>query len=208
MPSAFCAIRFPLGFDRRTAGADRALTDYGWPVPVFPATPARGRRRGRRLVDRSDDECVHRRPVREPPGGHGALGDENPLALAAAEDVEGDQSLAGPGDLNLQERAARQTVDPLGGPDVPDDHCLQHHRSFSTGTPRARALSRASGVSTARGPSTSRCPAFAAAITARSVTAPFSTRRITGVTPAGPAGARVTGWPAGPPGLVPAPGPP
>src|SRR5262245_29756389 len=155
MPSAFCAMELPLlGGVPNSAGGVRR----GW------------------LVDGADDERVDRRPLGQPAGRDRALGDEHPLALPAAEHVEGDQPVARTGHLDLEERTARQSVDPLGGPDVANDNCLQHHRSFSTGTPSARALSLASGVSTARGPSTSRAPARAAAITARSVTAPLSTR--------------------------------
>src|SRR4051812_44777015 len=101
--------------------------------------------------------------------GHRAGGDEHPLAEAAAEDVEGDQTGAATLDLYFEEGTAGEPLDSLGRPHVAD-HCrLEHQRSFSISTPRTRALSRASGVSTALGPRTRRAASAAAFATARSV---------------------------------------
>src|SRR5215469_1650006 len=168
MPSAFCAIV------------------VSSPADLVPSSLLRdglgllGRRRlrprWRWLVNRADDQRIDGRPIRQPARRDRTLDDEHSLALANAEDVKGDQALARAGHLDLQERATGQSVDPLGGPDVPYDNSLQHHRSLSIGTPSDSARSRASGVSTARRPRTSRSPALAAACTARSVTAPVSIR--------------------------------
>src|SRR6185436_20651208 len=111
----------------------------------------------------------------EPARGDRAGGDQDALADAASEHVEGDDAAAAV-HLDLEERAVRDPVDPLGRPHGAGDGRSQHGRSFSISTPRLRARSRAIGVSTARGASTSRAPWAAASRTARSVPAPFSTR--------------------------------
>src|SRR6516225_11627920 len=136
-----------------------------------------GRPPGTRLVDRADDERVDRwRLAGEPGGGDRALRDENALAHAAAQHVEGHQPGAGALGLHFQEGPVRYLRQPAGGPNVADDGRGKHQRSFTISTPAARARSRASGVSTARRPSTRRAPAWAASRTTASVTAPFSTR--------------------------------
>src|SRR5690348_118865 len=111
----------------------------------------------------------------EPARGDRAGGDQDALADAASEHVEGDDAAAAV-HLDLEERAVRDPVDPLGRPHGAGDGRSQHGRSFSISTPRLRARSRAIGVSTARGASTSRAPWAAASRTARSVTAPRSIR--------------------------------
>src|SRR5690242_4111881 len=129
-------------------------------------------------IDRADDQCVERRRLAGEPGRrHRALDDEHALSHPAAEHVEGDEPLAAAFGLHFEEGAVGQLGQAARGPDVPDHRCGQHQRSFSIGTPLARARSLASGVSTAPRPSTSRSPACAAALTTRSVTAPRSMRR-------------------------------
>src|SRR5580700_1436036 len=136
-------------------------------------------------VDGADDQRVDgRRLAGEPRGRDRALGDQHPLAHAAAEHVERDQPLPAlsiPGlDLHLEERAAGQACYPAGRPHASDHRRGQHQRSLEISTPLARARSLASGVSTAPGPSTSRSPARAASRTTFSVTAPRSMRRVGG----------------------------
>src|SRR5881275_3202900 len=111
----------------------------------------------------------------EPARGDRAGGDQDALADAAPEHVEGDDAAAAV-HLDLEERAVGYPVDPLGRPHGAGDGRSQHGRSFSISTPRLRARSRAIGVSTARGASTSRAPWAAASRTVRSVTAPRSIR--------------------------------
>src|SRR6201986_1221168 len=136
-------------------------------------------------VDRTDDQRVDRRRLAGEPGRRDrALGDERALAHPAAEHVEGDHPLARAVGLHLEEGAVGQFGQPARGPDAPDHGCGQHQRSFSIGTPLARARSAASGVSTAPRPSPSRWPLRAAALITASVTAPRSMRRTGADSPA------------------------
>src|SRR5580692_8868147 len=132
-------------------------------------------------VDGADDQRVDgRRLAGEPRGRDRALGDQDPLAHAAAEHVERDHALPAALGLHLEERAAGQAGHAAGRPHASDHRRGQHQRSLEISTPLARARSLASGVSTAPGPSTSRSPARAASRTTFSVTAPRSMRRADG----------------------------
>src|SRR5579863_1946376 len=136
-------------------------------------------------VDGADDQRVDGRWFAgEPRGRDRALGDQDPLAHAAAEHVERDQALPAALGLHLEERAAGQAGHAAGRPHASDHRRGQHQRSLEISTPLARARSLASGVSTAPGPRTSRSPARAASRTTFSVTAPRSMRRAGA--PAGP----------------------
>src|SRR5262245_1328533 len=130
------------------------------------------------LVDRTDDERINGRGLAGEPGGGDRSGrDQDALADAAAQNVEGDEPRAlAVLQLDLQHGAARDLLQALGGPHVADDDCPLHGHSLSISTPSCRALSRASGVTTTPLPTTSRLPALAAAMTLFSVTMPLSTR--------------------------------
>src|SRR5580700_219241 len=111
----------------------------------------------RRRVDGADDQRVDgRRLAGKPRGRHRTLGDEHPLAHAAAEHVERDQPLPAALGLHLEERTAGQAGHAAGRPHASDHRRGQHQRSLEISTPVTRARSLASGVSTALGPSTSR----------------------------------------------------
>src|SRR5271163_1653081 len=130
-----------------------------------------------RVAGADDQRVAVRRLTGEPRGRDRALGDQHPLAHAAAKHVERDQPRSGALGLHLEERAAGQAGHAAGRPHASDHRRGQHQRSLEISTPLARARSLASGVSTAPGPSTSRSPARAASRTTFSVTAPRSIRR-------------------------------
>src|SRR5580700_5042811 len=94
-------------------------------------------------VDGADDQRVDgRRLAGEPRGRDRALGDQDPLAHAAAEHVERDHALPAALGLHLEERAAGQAGHAAGRPHASDHRRGQHQRSLEISTPLARAPSR------------------------------------------------------------------